>query len=73
MTEEELLEQERMDKEVYDSTRSMFEFLMARMIEKIQMGEDHSADRKALLNAYNSASEGNQRLVSKIRRLEKSK
>lgn len=73
MTEQQLLDQEKMDADIYGSTRSLFENLMFRMIEKIQMGESHSADQKALLEAYNSASEDSQRLVGRLRRLERSK
>jgi hypothetical protein len=73
MTESELLMQEKLDNDVYTANRNMFEHLMLMMTAGLRMGTDESEKIKLLLETYNSTSEGCQRLVGKIRRLENEK
>lgn len=71
MTEQELQTQERYDENIYASTRAMFEVLLHQTIDKAKAGEDCQEQLGALIEAYNNASEGCQRLVGKLRRLER--
>jgi hypothetical protein len=51
----------------------MFEHLLLMMAAGLRMGADESDKIKCLLETYNSTSEGSQRLLGKIRRLENEK
>jgi hypothetical protein len=69
-TEDELKLQEQMDKDVYESTRSMFEHFVLRVIREAKHGGDVAKDVDAIINLYNGTSESAQRLMGKVRRLD---
>lgn len=71
MTEEQLKVQEKLDNDVYSSTRALFETLLAQTLAAAVAGEDYSAKHTALLEAYNGVSQSCQRMVGRCRRLEK--
>ena len=68
-TPEQLDDMEKMDEQVYASTRAMFEHLLILTIDETDM-EKRQAKVATLVETYNNASEGCQRLMGKIRRLE---
>jgi hypothetical protein len=69
-TDEQLKLQEQMDKDVYESTRSMFEHFVLRVIREAKSGGGVAKDVDAIINLYNGASESAQRLTGRVRRLD---
>ena len=68
MNEEQLKQQEQMDADVYGSTRGMFEILLDQMVAEAMNGQNTAVKRKAVLDAYRSASQGAQNLMGQVRR-----
>lgn len=68
LTHEQLTLQEKFDADVYGSTRGLFETLLLRTFDRAKQGEDVSAEVGVLLENYNNASEGCQRMAGLHRR-----
>lgn len=71
-TEEELLRQEKLDTDVYGSTRSMFEHVVMRYREAVADGNIERANelQTTIIDNYNSASESCQEMMGRLRRAE---
>lgn len=71
-TEAEIARQEKFDADVYGSSRSLFEHLFRMFREAVENGDTEKANeyQTTLLENYNSTSEGCQRLMGRVRRLE---
>lgn len=62
--------QERFDKEVYQSLRNQYEYILLRMIEPDRPRNKVMEDVKILLEVFNNTSKTAEELTGKVRRLE---
>lgn len=69
MTDEEIAEFEKMDDNVYESTKSTFEFLALRSIEIGRSQEDRQKDIAAVIKAYVSMADSCKRLSQEHRKV----
>lgn len=69
MTEDQLATQEKFDSDVYTSNKNMFETLLYMAVDETDL-EKRKNQIKTLIECYNNMSDGNCRLVGRIRRLE---
>lgn len=71
-TEEELLAQEKFDRDIYESTRALFEQTLFLFKAAVTAGDTARANelQGVLIENYNMASKGSERLMGLLRRAE---